>query len=67
MSKARIPRERARWIICVVGRAKASGLYWLLKVALPRMRGGRIVERGGEVVGILREVVCKEIVEVRNK
>jgi len=36
----------------VVGRAKGSVLYWLLKVAVPQMRGGRVVERGW-VGGIL--------------
>jgi hypothetical protein len=28
-------------------------LYWLLKVAVPQTRGGRVVERGGCVGGIL--------------
>jgi hypothetical protein len=27
-------------------------LYWLLKVAVPQIRGGRMVERGGVVGGI---------------
>jgi hypothetical protein len=27
-------------------------LYWLLKVAVPQIRGGRMVERGGWVGGI---------------
>ena len=44
---------RARWIIWFVGRAKGSVLYWLLKVAVPQIRGWRMVLRGGWVGGIL--------------
>lgn len=32
-------------------------LYWSLKVAVPQTRGGRVVERGGWVGGIL-DAVC---------
>ena len=35
-----------------VGRRETSRLYWLLKVAVPQIRGGRIVESGGWIGGI---------------
>lgn len=53
MSKAETPSERARVMMAFVGSEETSVLYWLLKVAVPQIRGGRIVERGGWVGGIL--------------
>lgn len=53
MSKAVTPRARARVTIAFVGREETSALYRLLKVAVPQIRGGRMVERGGCVDGIL--------------
>jgi hypothetical protein len=48
-----MPRDRAREIIRSVGREKAEALYWLLKVAVPQIKGGMTEERGGWVGGIL--------------
>lgn len=39
-------------MIALVGRRDTSVLYWLLKVAVPQIKGGRMVERGGWVCGI---------------
>lgn len=39
-------------MIAFVGSEETSVLYWLLKVAVPQIRGGRMVERGGVVGGI---------------
>jgi len=53
VSKAVTPSESARAMIAFVGSEETSVLYWLLKVAVPQIRGGRMVERGGVVGGIL--------------
>lgn len=37
-----------------MGMAKGSVLYWELKVAVPKIRGGRTSLRGGSVGGISR-------------
>lgn len=42
-----MPALRARWTMDVAGREKGSSLYWVLKVAVPRMRGVSAFE-GGE-------------------
>lgn len=52
MSKAVTPTERARAMIALQGSEETSVLYWLLKVAVPQIRGGRMVERRGCVGGI---------------
>jgi hypothetical protein len=57
VSKARIPRTKAREIIEFVGRLKGSVLYWVLKVAVPQIKGGMIVDKGGCVAGILGVVL----------
>ena len=44
MSKARMPCDKARWTISVVGRTLGSGLYWELNVAVPRISGGKVEE-----------------------
>jgi hypothetical protein len=36
----------------LVGRLNGSVLYWVLKVAVPQIKGGRIVDKGGCVAGI---------------
>ncbi len=48
-----MPRARERAMMAVVGMAKGSGLYCVLKVAVPRMRGGSTVESGGLVGGMV--------------
>ena len=53
-----MPWERARDIMECVGSAEGSMLYCVLKVAVPQMRGGRRVERGGWVGGIVRVGKC---------
>ena len=44
-------------MMALVGREATSLLYWLLKVAVPQIRGGRMVERGGWVCGILSSLL----------
>ena len=53
MSKAVMPWESAREMMEFVGREEGSMLYCVLKVAVPQMSGGRRVERGGCVGGIV--------------
>jgi hypothetical protein len=42
-----MPRERARVTIAVEGMRWGSVTYWMLKVAVPRISGGRTEESGG--------------------
>lgn len=47
------PKSNAREIMALVPMEKGSVLYCELKVAVPKIRGGRTCERGGLVGGIL--------------
>jgi hypothetical protein len=62
VSKARIPKAKAREIMELVGRLKGSLLYWVLKVAVPQIIGGMTVDRGGCVGGILGVVLEGSVV-----
>jgi hypothetical protein len=61
VSKARIPRAKAREIMELVGRLKGSVLYWALKVAVPQIRGGMTVDRGGCVGAIFGGVLERSL------
>ncbi len=54
-------------MMAFVGTEAAEALYWLLKVAVPQIRGGRIVERGGWVGGILEEGIRISSVRVSGE
>jgi hypothetical protein len=66
VSKAVTPRDSAREMMALQGREETSVLYWLLKVAVPQIRGVRMVERGGWVGGILRVRLIFEAGELRR-
>ena len=51
-------------MMALVGRRLTSALYWLLKVAVPQIRGGRTVESGGCVLGILEML---RMVDLRSR
>ena len=53
MSKAVIPEVRVRCRMDSMGRVCGEVLNCVLNVAVPRMRGGRRVERGGWVGGMV--------------
>jgi hypothetical protein len=68
VSKARIPRAKAREIMELVGRLKGSVLYWVLKVAVPQIKGEMTVDREGCVGGILGVVIrCDVVASSQNE